>query len=364
MEFNVVASVVLYVAVFLLSAYCARIAQTKKLRTFHIIALLLPILLAGLRLHAGTDTDTYRLFYSKVGNESFPASMSRIGAGTMEPIIVLLARFGNLLHLDASFVFLIFSAITIIALYFTTRNLSKEHAWLYYGMLLFLCFPEGLNIMRQIAAVSVQALALSYIIKRTHENKSVNIFAVIMLVLLSVGLHYSSILLIPALFLPLFVKHIRGRTLFVLMLIVVALCLFAFSPLLKLIGELGILPQKHLDTFLATPGSIINIKFFASTILTGVFFANYFRRRDKKDKEYGFLMMFGMIYSGLGFYSGYFGRMSTFFWVFIIIAVVNLINQLFKQERDKLIVNSLIAVSYFVLYFAVFGFDEIIPYSI
>ena len=37
-----------------------------------------------------------------------------------------------------------------------------------------------------------------------------------------------------------------------------------------------------------------------------------------KDKEYGFLMMLGMIYSGIGFYSGYVGRMSNFFWVFII----------------------------------------------
>ena len=78
---------------------------------------------------------------------------------------------------------------------------------------------------------------------------------------------------------------------------------------------------------------------------------------------YGFLMMLGMIYSGIGFYSGYIGRMSTFFWVFIIIGMVNLVNQLFKQERDKLLVNCLIAVSYFVLYFAVFGFDEILPYS-
>ena len=116
MELNVFASVVLYIAVFLLSAYLARVGQTKKIRTLQIVAVLLPILLAGLRLHAGTDTDTYRTFYSKVGNESFAASMSRIGAGTMEPIIIFLARIGNFLHLDASFVFLIFSAITILSL--------------------------------------------------------------------------------------------------------------------------------------------------------------------------------------------------------------------------------------------------------
>ena len=363
MEFNVFASAVLYIAVFLLAAYLARVGQVKKLRFLQIIAVALPIFLAGLRLHAGTDTDTYRTFYNQVGNESFAASMSRVSSGSMEPIIIMLARFGNMLHLDASFVFTVFAAITIISLYFATRNLSKEHAWLYYGMLLFLCFPESLNIMRQIAAVSVQALALSYIIKRTHANKSVNVFLVALLALFAVGLHYSSLLLIPALLLPFFVKHIRGRTLFVLMSLAIMICLFAFPQVLHLIGELGLLPQKHLDTLLATPGSLINIKFFAATILTGVFFANFFRRRDKKDKEYGFLMMLGMIYSGIGFYSGYVGRMSNFFWVFIIIAIVNLINQLFKQERDKLIVNSAIAVSYFVLYFAVFGFDAIFPYS-
>lgn len=363
MELTLFASVVLYIAVFLLAAYCARAGQIKKNRTLQIIAVALPILLAGLRLHAGTDTDTYRAFYSHIGNESFAASMSRVTSGAMEPLIVLLARLGNAFHLNASFVFVVFAAITVIALYFTTRNLSKEHAWLYYGMLLFLCFPESLNIMRQIAAVSVQALALSYIIKRTHENKPVHVLNVILLALLAIFLHYSSILLIPALLLPFFVKHIRGRTLFVLMAIAVSICLFAFPQVLAIIAEFGLLPQKHLDTFLATPGSLINVKFFAATLLTAVFFTNFFRRRDKKDKEYGFLMMLGMIYSGIGFYSGYIGRMSTFFWVFIIIGMVNLVNQLFKQERDKLLVNCLIAVSYFVLYFAVLGFDEILPYS-
>ncbi len=363
MELTVFASAVLYIAVFLLSAFLARVGQTRKLRSLKIFAIVLPILLVGLRLHTGTDTDTYRAFYVQVGNEDLAASISRFTTGSMEPIIVLLSRLGAMLHLDASFVFLVFAAITIISLYFTTRNLSKQHAWLYYGMLLFLCYPESLNIMRQMAAVSVQALALSYIIKRTHANKPVHVVGVILLALLSIGLHYSSILLIPALFLPLIVKHIRGRTLFVLMAIAVTICLFALPQVLNIVSQLGILPQKHLDTFLATPGSIINVKFFAATILTGVFFANYFRRRDKKDKEYGFLMMLGMIYSGIGFYSGYVGRMATFFWVFIIIAIVNLINQLFKQERDKLVVNSLIAVSYFVLYFVVLGFDEIIPYS-
>ena len=214
MELTVFASVVLYIAVFLLAAYCARAGQIKKNRTLQIVAVALPILLAGLRLHTGTDTDTYRAFYSHVGNENFAASMSRVTTGAMEPLIVLLARLGNLLHLNASFVFVVFAAITVIALYFTTRNLSKEHAWLYYGMLLFLCFPESMNIMRQIAAVSVQALALSYIIKRAHENKPIHIVNVILLAVLAILLHYSSILLIPALFLPFFVKHVRGRTLY------------------------------------------------------------------------------------------------------------------------------------------------------
>ncbi len=364
MEFDIFASTILYVAVFLLSTCCAYIGQKKNYKFLIILAIIIPTLFAGFRLHSGTDTDTYRTFYNQVGAESFAASMSRIGSGTMEPIIVFLARIGNALHLNASFIFLIFAAITLVFLYLTTRNLSREHAWLYYGMLLFFVFPESFNIMRQLAAISIQAFALSHIIKNTHEGKRINYVGVIFLALLSVGFHYSSLLLLPALCLPFFIKHIRGRTLFVITSIIALICLFAFPQLIRLIGQFGLLPQKHLDTLLATEGSLINVKFYASVILAGVFFANFFRRRDKKDKEYGFLMMLGMIYSAIGFYSGYIGRLSNFFWVFIIIAIVNLINQLFKQERDKMLMNALIAVVYFVLYFVILGFDAIMPYGV
>ena len=364
MEFDILTSAIIYITVFAVSACLAYAGQKKNIKFLQILAMALPILLVGLRLNAGTDTSTYRTFYKQVSNESFPASMSRIQDGTMEPLIIFFARAGAAMHMDASFVFTIFAAITIISLYYATRNLSKEHAWLYYGMILFIVYPEGINIMRQIAAISVQALALSYIIKQRRASAHTSWLLVLLLVIFSIGLHYSSLLLVPVLLVPSLVKHIRGRTLFLIMSIIIAICLFAFPQALRLVGELGILPQKYLDTFLATPGSIINVNFAMAVILCGVFFANYFRRRSQSDKEYGFLMMFGMIYSAIGFYSGYFGRLSNFFWVFIIIAIVNMVNQLFEKERDKMIVNALISIAYFVLYFVVLGLNEIVPYSI
>ena len=363
MELNVFASAVLYIAVFLSAATCAHFGQKKNIKTLKVLAVLLPVLLAGFRLTAGTDTKTYRTFYNIVGGESSLATWSRFTDGTMEPTILIFSRLGNALHLSANFLFICYAAITVIFLYATTQNMSRKRAWLYYGMLLFVAFPESLNIMRQMAAVSVQAFALSYIVRCTHDGKKMCWWLVVLLALFSVSLHYSSALLLPILLLPFFVKHIRGRSLFLITLIAALLIMFAFPTMLKIVAEIGILSTKHLNTFLDTKGSIINVKFFACLILAAVFFANYFRRREKSDKEYGFLMLAGTVYSAVGFYSGYVGRLANFFWIFIVVAIVNLNNQLFTKERDRILVTALIAVAYFVLYFVIVGNNQIVPYD-
>jgi uncharacterized membrane protein len=141
-------------------------------------------------------------------------------------------------------------------------------------------------------------------------------------------------------------------------------CVAAFPTVLDVIGKIGLLSKKHLDTLLDTEGSIINVKFFASAILTAVYAVNYYRNRQRRDKFLCFLMLVGTIYSAIGFYSGYVGRMANFFWVFIIIALADLIGQLSSKKYSRIVISLLVGVLYFVCYFAVLGFDVIIPYDI
>ncbi len=357
-------SVVLYLAVFSAAIACAYIGQKKNSKTFYALAILLPAILVGFRGLAGTDTEAYRNFYSEISSESIGESLERIANGGMEPFAVLISLIGNALRLPASFMLLTFALITAAFFYATARLFNREKAWLFYGVILFIVFPEGMNMMRQLAAVSVQAFALMYVIRTQQANKKTRWLLVLVLALLSISLHYSSLLLLPAFILPVIVKHTaHEKSLALIMFIFVAICLFAFPSLLNFIAGAGILPEKHYNTFLDSGGSIININFFCSTILTAILFANYHRRGNPDDKSFSFLMLAGAIYSAVGFYSGYFGRLSTLFWVFIVIIASDLLCQLFEKNGHRFVACAAVAISYFLLYYCVIGFNAIMPYS-
>ena len=353
----------LYLAVFSLATTFAFLGEKKNRRTYIILAFLLPALLATFRYSAGTDSMTYRSLYSEVGAESSNTSIQRVTSGMLEPFVVIISYIGNTLHLPAEFMFFAFAIITASFLFFATRLLSDKHAWLIYGMLLFIVFPESLNIMRQLAANSVQAFALAYIFSKQREGRRVGVVPIILLLLFSVSLHYSSLLLFPVFVLPLITKHIRGRTLSLLLCVLIACCVLMFPFLLDFVSELGILSARHYTTFMEIEGSIINIKFFASIILAAILVANYLRRGKDADKQYALLMFLGAAYSAVGFYSGYVGRLAIFFWILIIPYLGKMICQLFEKESHRVLVCSVVAISYFLLYFCVLGFNAIVPYD-
>ncbi len=315
------------------------------------------MLLAGFRFSAGTDSMTYRNFYREVGTETMAKTVKRITDGEMEPTIVVLARAGNAMHLDASFMFIFFAGVTLIAFYYTSRNFSKNNYWLYYSLILFMVFPDSLNIMRQVAAISLQALALSNIMRKPKWS------GIVLLSLFSVSLHYSSVLLLPVLFVPAIVKHIHGRSLVLIMTLLLAIFLLAFPLMIDFASSIGILSKKHLLTLLTTGGSLVNIKFIGALFLAIIYLLNYRRERDKIDKTLGVLMLVGTIYSAVGFYSGYVGRLANFFWVFIVIAGTKLILKLCEKPKNQAAIVLGLGVVYFVIYYAIIGLNEIVPYS-
>lgn len=364
MELNAFASVALYLAVFLLAGALAYLGEKKKRVSLIALALILPAILAGVRFNTGTDSMTYRAFYADIGAEDFSASMSRVNNGSMEPFIVFLSRIGNALHLNVCFIFIVFAIITTLFFYLTARTISRKSAWLYYGMLLVIVFPESFNIMRQLAAVAVQAYTLSHIYDRRRNALRPNWLLVILMSAFSLSLHYSSILILPVLLLPLAIRYIRGKSLYLVLAVLAIACVCAFPAMLSFVMEIGLLSPKHYATFMETPGSLINIKFFAAAILTVIYAINYRRSKLRRDKFLSFLMLIGTVYSAIGFYSGYVGRMSNFFWVFIVIAGVDLLGQLSEKKYSRVILSIMLGVLYFVGYYAVLGLGEIIPYSI
>jgi len=363
MQLNEVASVFLYLAVFLASAAFAYLGQKKNRKVFVFLAILLPALLAGFRYDAGTDSLTYRNLYSQIGEESSEMTAWRVKEGGLEPFVVYASALGNFLQLPPSVLFTVFALITTGFLYLTTRTFSRNRAWLFYGMLLLIVFPESLNMMRQLAANSVQAYVLANIFKSQRYNVRVRIIPIILLLAFSVTLHYSALLLLPVFLLPIIIKYVRGRTLTLLLCLFICACVLAFPMLLNFVIGLGILTTRHYETFMEMPGSIVNIKFFAAAILAAIMLANYNRRELKFDKQYSMLLLLGAAYSAVGFYSGYLGRLAMFFWIFIVLVGGEMLCQLFKKDRHRFTICSAAAILYFLVYFCVLGFNAILPYS-
>lgn len=364
MQLNAFASVVLYLTVFVTAMVFAYLGEKTKKKTFCILAVLLPVLLAGFRYTTGTDSQAYRVLYNEIGSESFPITLGRVLGGGIEPFVVGVSFIGNALQMPPCFLFIAFAAITAGFLYLTTKIISVKHAWLVYGALLFMVFPESFNAMRQVAAVSVQAFALAFIFNEHQNGRRARIVPMLLLLAFSVTLHYSSLLLLPVFVLPTIVKHVRGYTLAMLLCVLIAGCVLAFPKLLDIVVSLHIMSERHYTAFMEMPGSLINIKFFAAAVAAVVLIANYFRRNKQIDKQYSLLMLLGVAYAAIGFYSGYFGRLALFFWIFVIMFAIKLICQLFEKENHRVAVCSVAVILYFVVYFCVFGLNAIMPYSL
>lgn len=359
MQFDVFLSAVIYLTTFLTAGACAYFGIKYKKVSLKILAIVLPLILATFRYSTGTDTLTYRQFYNDIGNEPFAASWSRVLLGAMEPVIVLVAKLGAILHLGPSFMFGVFALITLIFLYATAKNFTKSRVWIFYTAMLFFIFPESLNIMRQIAAVSVQAYVLSYIFRNFRDGLKTNVWRCILLTLFAATLHYSSLLLIPVLFLPILTRKVPTRSLILVLSVLAAVCAFAYPYLLAIVSDIGIISEKHLETFAATDGAIINVKFILSLVMAIVFLVNYRRTDNLRDKNLGIILLGGTVYSSVGFYSGYLGRLAILFWVFIIVAIVEMIWQVFEKDRHRISAVLGASAVYFILYYSILGFGAI-----
>lgn len=363
MELSNLASVVLYLTVFLAATCFAYLGQKKNNKIFYLLAILLPTLLIGFRYSAGTDTLTYREFYKEIGHEDLSFTLARVTTGSMEPFIVGVSYLGNLLHLDASFLLLVFAGITTAFLLGTARLFSRERGWLYFGALLLILLPESLNMMRQVAAISVQAYALMSIFVAQKKNERVHWLTVIALIIFSISLHYSSAILLPVFLVPAATKCKCWRSLVVVLLGIAAACLFAYPLIINTAFSLGIFSEKHVATFLDAEGSLINIKFIGAIALAMIFLASKHRRDSIEDKQMSTLMIAGTIYSAIGFYSAYLGRLAMLFWVFIIMLGVDLVCQLSQKESRRVAISLAVAISYFVIYYCVLGLNAIVPYD-
>lgn len=366
MTFDGFTSVIIYFVVFSLSATLLYLGGKKKLKTLTILGLLIVVLFSAFRLNAGTDTATYRTFYEQVSTSTVQRSMERLESGEMEPFIILTAMFGGFIGVGDWFMFAVFALITVYFLYKTAQKLDEKNYWILYGACLLMVYPNSFNTMRQVAAMSVLSYLLSAIIQSIIDKRRVGAVKTILLSLFAISLHYSSIALIPVLLVPYITKRFGYHKTFYVMGVLAIFIITLYKPALQILASAGILSPKHYITFINTEGSFLNFNFLICGVLTLVSAFHYKNHRNNNhlNKHNLIILMAGVAYSAIGFYSGYLGRLADFFWPFAILMLWQLITETQETPLKKIAIMYAIAIAYFILAFVIMGTNQLIPYDI
>ena len=367
MIFNDYTSILIYLAVFALSILGIYLGEKKKIRSFTILGLLVIVIFAAIRFKTGTDTENYRAFYEQVSTGGIERGMARFKSGEMEPFIIVTAIVGGFLNLGEWFMFGLFAFITIYYIYKTVKNFDDKNYWVLYGAVLFMVFPNSLNTMRQMAAMSVLMYLLSLIVNSMiRKNEKVGKLRTLLLILLAISLHYASFALLPILLVPYVTRKFGYHKTFYILGILVIFIITLYKPALLILTNSNILPAKHYSTFVDTEGSLLNFNFLICGLMAIIGGFHYRRHKNKNHLNENNLpiIMMGVAYSAIGFYSGYLGRLADFFWPYAVLMMWNILLETDEPQHRKIIFLYGTAIAYFFLAFVIMGNNKLLPYGI
>ena len=351
-------SLIFYISIFLASAVLMRIGQKRKNRLFLLISLLIPIMASGLRYNVGTDFKNYENIYNGiVPNLDLKGYMTY---GPTELGIYFVSNIGLALNLDSWFMFTVFSALTILSIYYGIKNFNLKHPSTAYLLYLLVIFPVSFNAVRQLAAMSMVFLSVSLLYKRK------NIAAIVPFIVATL-MHKSSLIL--AIFLPIILLFIHKTTFkfreIFSMFVIGVVVLLSGSVVFSTFMQSSILSDysQYASTSNAAAGSILILKI----VIFSVFLA--FTIMGKLQKlEYSrlFVVMsfleIAMLVIGLS--SVDISRFAMYFSVFSLLLIPSVTESFTRQAQRPILLLVLLygLAMFFIQYFILKGSD-IFPYQ-
>lgn len=354
-EMGKVASIILYLAVYMISAYLmskSRIIEEKKIDMAFVFAILLPVLLAANRYYVGTDFENYFFMYRRMSRCSFLKWLTEEMTLEGTPFgIWFLAKVAFRFRSYKMFYGLLATVIYVPVALVIKKQYPKDVTFI--AILLFLTgqFTSGLNITKQVAAVVMLIASLQSI----HERK---FWKFLMMLFFAFCFHPSALIAAPIYFLwkPAGAQVSFKRILFILSSII----FINFLP--QILTFLG----GRFESYTVYTDEISNKSFYLSAAWVVFFFV--MRRRyvevDERNDLYITMALVGLILNISGFSSPYVKRMAmyyTFPQIFLTFQIPYL-----YDEREKPLFKSLVfiyAILMFVLNYYFFEFADILPYK-
>ena len=355
-EMSEIASVFLYIIVYIISAYLmskSQVIEKKRPDLLFVIAVLLPVLLAAKRFYVGTDYENYFIMYRRMSRCAFTQWVREEMTLDGTPFgIWFAARIAFQFRSYNMFYGLLAAVIYVPAALVFKKQYPKDIT--FYAIFMFLTgqFTSGLNITKQVAAVVMLVAGLQYV----HERK---LWKFALTLLFALCFHPSALVAIPIYFLwkPKDAVVSFKRIVFILA------CIIFISFLPQVLSLLG----GRFEGYTAYTDEISNKSFYLSAVWVVFFFL--MRRKytefDQRNDLYITMALIGLILNISGFSSPYVKRMAmyyTFPQSFLIFQIPYLFD-----EREKPLFKALVfiyTIVMFVVNYYVLEFSDIIPYTV
>lgn len=348
-------SLILYLIVYSLSAgflYLSKKYKKNKIDILFLLAVALPVLLAGFRDGVGTDYNSYLNIYkncSKMSIADWFSTEFYIGGNPFG--IWIISRFAGLF--DSKFLFF---AITSLFVYLPIAlTLKKEYSGgtIFLGAFLFLVavFSNAFNGVKQYIATAIIIFGLKYVYRRKF-------WAYFFTVLCACLFHFTAVIALLIYFLWSPKNEFFTFKRFCVFIIIFALLIFV--P--KILESLGGRFEKYTEYEEKISNKIFYLEF--AFLLLFIIFSKNLKKIDERNGLLIIIFSVGVILELVGFFSPVLKRIALFY-TFAQYLIIAQIPRLADNEETG-IMNILIylyALIYFVYTFYILGLSEIFPYA-
>lgn len=353
-------SVILYLLIYLLSALFLTLGvrANKGGTPFFILAILIPVVFAANRHYVGTDFRTYLNIYHKMSDITFGEFLSS-GSYIDSLATYLIAKTSKLLGGER-----IFFGIYALAIYLPVGLAIKKGyraTPLVIVVTLFLTglFTDGMNVMRQVAAVSVCFYGLQFVYTRQFA-KYVAIIAMATLI------HSSAIVAVVIYFL--WDKNRQKVFVYPSVAITCSIVLAAyfFRGILEVLIRFPLFSRFviYIDNTAKANNYLIFVHIAVYIVL--LLIKNHMNALDRRNDLLYLLTFMGICFEFTGFSLIYAKRIAMYFYEIPSIILLAQTPLLFR-DNVRVVVNIgvlLFAISLFIIRYAVLGHANVIPYVI
>lgn len=349
-------------ALSLLSLYLSQLATKVVFRyLFNVIAILLPVLLAGLRDPTiGTDTGGYPLItYLYVSGMKTLKSAFMWNDGNVENAYVAICYYVTRVFNNFNFFLTIIALITIGGLFWGVMVSKESAVWLFF-LFFFMHFNTSLNAQRQSMALCMCVPCIAYMIRKNYIMTAVTFF-------LACSLHHSAFLFVAVLLLYFLIckmpKTFNRKVTKLLMIIGLVAILASFSSVLQSLVGFG-LEDKYVDRYGSSDeyGSNVPISLFALNIFNLIVF-KIIAAKDKESRYYIFgeyMMIISLLLCFSGLISTFAVRIVAYF---MFVNILILTHYLPKSKKIWQVSTAGFYIFYWFMIVVVANLADSYPYS-